>query len=310
MKEQAKRVTDKLVRERTGVLQADQEFRKLRKLLPPRLKGKELGKDVKLITNDPEIWQKRKDIGQDILLSEGEWRKYEEFCALCEKLAKRYGLYWATVEDLAMGVKQPTVPPRLSQVIKAYLDPLPVCPEDFDPGSTYTAHIRFVPPLQVIEIVRRLQGLDEQTREEVKAYLRPLLKDKPGCRILELEKGEDSKKDLKNEVEIEVCMKIPAGYTANEVAEVYRKVDSRRREVLAALGVSVPKRRRESKILREASSLQLSAKNVDIYGILDKMYPEDMSEDRTRRRTIVNRRYKGRKLLEKRYRHLGSSVSS
>ena len=301
MQKRAKTATDKIIRERIAVLKADKEFRKLRKILPLTLKGKELGKEVKLVTTDPEICQGREDIGRNILLSEGEWERYEEFCALCEKLAQRYRLHWATVEDLAMGVKQPAVPPRLSPVIEVCLNPLVLCSEALDTDSTYTTHTSFVPPLQAIEIMRRLQGLDEQTREEVKTYLWLLLKDKPGCKIMELEKREDLEKDSKKEIEIDVCMKIPTGYTANEVAQVYRKADRHRREVLEALGVSVPKRRRESKILREASLLQLYSKNVNIYDILDKMYLEDMSEDRNRRRAVVNRRYKGRKLLKKRY---------
>jgi hypothetical protein len=303
MRQLASKVVDKLVRERIAVLKADKEFRVLKRLVPSKLKGRELGKDITLISTGPQIGEKRNDNGQSVYLSEREWKRYEKFRFLCDKLARKYGLHWVIVEDLATGVRQPTVPPRLSRGIRTYLDPVTFYPENFDPNIKYAPRVTFVPPLETIEIMRRLQGLDQQTKKEVKAYLRSVLADKPGCRILEFKKAESSGKDSRQEVEIDVCMEIPIGYTAKEVAEAYHKVDSMRREILACFGVPIPKRRRESKILKEVARLRLLAKNVNVYDIIDDIYGEDLSNDQIRRRAIISRRYKGRKLLKERYPH-------
>jgi len=304
MKQKSSGVTERIVSERLALLKADPEFKTLKKLLLQKLKGKEAGKVFEGITTDSEIYKRRKEDKRDILLSETEWKRYQEFCTLCEKLANKYRLHWVTVEDLAMGVRQPTVPSRPSEIIKAYLDPIVIRPRDFKTNTRYASNVTFVPPLETIEIMRRLQGLDEQTKAEIKAYLEWLLKDKPGCRILELENAEGSKENSKDEVRIDVCMKIPIGYNAKEVAEVYRKADSSRRDILAALGASVPKRRRSSKILSDAERLRLFEADVNIYDIVDEVYPaDDLSKDQIHKRSIILRRSKGRQQLKKRYFH-------
>lgn len=300
---QSTRVRDEMVRERIAVLKADREFAMLRRLLPRKLKGKELGTDVQGMTTDLELWQHNKEM--NVLLSKPEMKKYEDFCSLCEKLAEKYGLQWATVADLAMGVRRPTGSPHLSRIIKVSLDPITMCPKDFNPNSRYKAYLDFAQPLAATEIMRLVQGLDEQTKQDVKAYLLMLVRSMPGCQILHMVKAEASGKPLENEVEIDVRMTIPLGYTVKEVAEVYRKEDLRRREILAALGTPVPKRRRVSKILvREAAVLQLPTRKVNIYDILDEVDPNrDESQDEEHRRSIINRRYKARSRLKDRYRH-------
>lgn len=201
-----------------------------------------------------------------------------------------------------MGVRQPIVSPRQSPTITAYLDPIVFLPKDFDPNVKYVAHSTVAPPLEAMEIMRRVHGLDEQTKQEIKAYLFSLFKDKLGCCIVELSEPAEPLEKQDDKVEFDVCLRVPVGYTASEVTEVYRKVDNKRREVLASLGVDVPKRRRQSKTLMEAETLELLEKNVGIYGIVENVYPDsDLSQDQPRGRAIINKRFKGRKLIKKRH---------
>lgn len=293
-----RRVIDKIAQERIRILRADPEFVKLKKLVPTQLRKKELGKDIHGITTDSEYVEKRGD-DEVILLSKRDWDRYEEFERLCQKLAQIYRLHWATVEDLGLGVKQPTVSPRPSQIIDAYLDPVVFVPKDFDSNLKYVAHSTTASPLAVMEIMRRVEGLDEKTKEEIKAYLSSLFKHIPGCQIVELSEAADALKEQDEKVEFDVCLRVPLGYTAREVAEVYRKVDNKRRGISASLGMSVHKRRRQSRILMNAKSLRLCERGVSIYDIIDDKYPDaDSSQEQSRRRAIINQRLKGQRLLK------------
>jgi hypothetical protein len=302
--------TDKLVQERIAVLKADREFAKLEGLLPAELRRKEMGEDVEGITTDQEFWQHHQE--KNVLLSEAVMKECKRFSALCGKLGEKYGLHWVTVQDLAMGIEHPTVQPRLSRVITAGLDPITLRPRDFDPSGKYTAQLNSALPLQALEIMRRVKGLDEQTRNEIKAYLQSLIKREPRHQVLELVISVGSDSQPGDEVEIDVWMRIPTGYTAKEVSGVYHKVDLKRREILAGLRAPVPKRRRASKALqRDARTLQLLEEKVTIYDIIDDVYPDgDLSSDQKRRKSIINKRHIERNLLKKRYPGRRSSSSN
>ena len=293
-------VTDKVVQEKIKLLEADPEFIDLWKLLPKVLIGKESGVDFHVITTDREFVERTTD-RKVIVLFKSDWDKYQRFQQRCHKLAEKFGLHWATVEDLVMGVRQPIVSPRQSPTIKAALDPVVFLPKDFDPNIRYVAHSTVVPPLEAIEIMRRVQGLDEQTKGEVKAYLSSLFKDRYGCHVVELSELANPLETQDDKVEFDVCLRVPIGYTAREVAEVYRKMDKKRREVLASLGTAVYKRRRQSKTLMKAKSLRLFKNSVSIYRIIEEKYPHaDLSQGPTLRRSLINERHRGQKLIEKR----------
>lgn len=300
MKQKLGEVTEKIVKQRLALLKADPEFNKLRKLLPLKLKGKEMGKDIEGITTDPEIYERSKDDKRVIMLSEAEWVKYEEFSNLCMNLASKHRLHWVTIQDLAMGVKRPIVPPRASNVIRAHHDPIVYLPRDFNQKNRYTSHATLVPPIEAVGIMESLEGLDTKTKTEVKTYLKLIANHIPGCRILELKKVKESEENSKDEVKIDVCMRIPIGYTAKDVAQVYRERDSSRREILAALGIPIPKRRRASTNLSDAERLKLFDRGANIYDSVDEIYPDfDMSKDKTRRKTVKMRRYRGRQQIKK-----------
>ena len=293
-------VTDKLVQERIKLLEADPEYIDLCYLVPKVLSGKESGKDFRTVTTDREHFDKMKGKGV-ILLSKHEWGRYEEFELLCEKLAKKYKLHWVAVEDLAMGVEQPTVSPRLSPTMTAYTEPVVFLPKPFDLSKRYMADCRVVPPLAALEIMKRVQQLDDKTKEEIKAYLFSLFKDIHGCRIVELHEQGPLRGKQPVQVELDVCLRVPVGYAASEVAELYRKVDKRRKDILASLGNPAPQRRRQSKTLMEAESLELllPKKDVGILAIVDERFGA-AGEDKRRKRSIINKRYKGKELLKKR----------
>ena len=295
------KVRDKIVQEKIQLLKADAEFAQLMELVPAKLRKKELGNDIHCITTDPEYVEKTED-GKVIVLSKRDWNKYEIFQELCHKLAQKWGLHWATVEDLAMGVRQPIVSPRQFRTIRVHLDPAVRYPMNFDSNTRYGAHRIVALPPEAIEIMRLVQKLDKQTKKDVKSFLTLLFEDKYGCHIIELRETADQPKTQDDKVEFDVCLRVPIGYTAREVAEAYQKGDNRRREILASLGIDVPQRRRQSKTLMEAGSLQLFDTDVNIYDIVDEVYLDgDLGQDNLRRSAIKNKRHKGRKLLKKRY---------
>lgn len=298
---EANRVADKVAQERMSLLKADPEFKDLCKLVPKVLRGKESGKDFETVTTDQEYVQRRND-GKVILLSKRDWDKYERFGRLCEKLAQKYKLHWVTVEDLAMGVKRPTVRPWLDRTITGGLDPVVFLPKDFTPGAKYVARSVVAPPLAAIEIMKRVKELDDKTKEEIKAYLLSLFKDIHGCRIVELSKAVEPPEKEKegSKIELDVWLRVPTGYVATEVAEVYRRIDGHRRHVLANLGIPVPDRRRQSKLLMEAKPLRLLQEKANIGDIVDDMFPNgDLTQDRVLRKAALNRRSKGLMLKRK-----------
>ena len=304
MKEKSGKGTEKIAKERLALLQADPEFNTLKKLLPLKLKGKEMGKDIEGITNDLEIYERHKGNKRQIFLTKAEWVKYKEFDNLCMKLARKHMLHRAAVANLAMGVKKPTIPPRTAEVIKAYPDPIVYLPHDFNPKKRYTSHAEIVPPIEAVGIMERIQELDIETQTEVKTYLKLLANHIPGCKILELKEANESKENSNDEVKIDVCMRIPIGFTAKDVAQVYRERDRSRREILAALGIPIPKRRRTSTNLSDADRLKLFDYGASVYDSVDEIYRDDdmsvdMSKDKTRRKTVKMRRYRGRQQIKK-----------
>ena len=298
----SKRVTESLVDQEIAVLKAHPDFAKLKKLVPTKLKGKEMGKDIESITTDREMYEKRGKDDKIIFFTESEWGQYEKFYALCDELAERHGLHWATVESLAMGIENPTVPFRLAQNIKAYLCPTVFAPRDFDINSRYVSNVKYATPMEVIEIMERLRELDEHTKAEIKRYLKLLIQNKPDYKTLEIEKAEDSENISPEEANIDVCMRIPIGYTTKEVAEAYSRVDSRRKQILTALGIPFPKRRRSSTLLKEAERLHLFRENVDLLRIVDKKYPgHNIEEDRHYVKAVKKQRSKGQQLIRQKY---------
>lgn len=297
----ASKVRDKIVQEKIQLLKADAGFAELITLVPLKLRGKELGSDIHCITTDHEYVEKTKD-RKVIVLSKYSWHKYERFQELCQKLAQKWGLDGATVEDLAMGVRQPRISPRQLRTIRVYLDPVVSLPRDFDSNTRYVAHRTVTPPPEAMEIMGRVKKLDEQTKKDVKVFLSLLFKDKYGCHIIELREAAGPLETRDDKVELDVCLRVPIGYTAGEVAEAYQKVDNSRREILASLGIDVPQRRRQSKTLMEAEPLRLLDNDVGIYDIIDAVYSDsDLSQDQLMRRALKNKRCKGKKLLKKRY---------
>jgi hypothetical protein len=295
-----KRVIDKIVEERIRLFEADPEYIELCNLLPDVLIGKESGTDYYMITNDREYFNKIKG-DKLILLSQVDWDRYEKFQDLCQILSQRYGLHWVTVEDLACRVKQLSVLPRLVRSLLAYNDPTVILPKDFDIRKRYEARGIISPPLAANEILKRVQDLDDKTKEEIKACIISLFKNEHGYRIVELHETDSNR--IENKLNLDVCLRVPEGYNAREVAEAYRKVDKIRRDILASLGIPVPRRRRQSKNLMEAESLELllPEKKVGVQGIVEDRWPDyDANQDKKRRRSIISKRYKGRKLLEKR----------
>jgi hypothetical protein len=287
-KNKAVSVAGKLVEENMKLLENDPEFMKLCSLVPKALEGKESGKDFYKVTNDSDLFERKKD-GGTIFLSKSDWDKYEEFGRLCEKLAKKYKLHWVAVEDLAMGVIHPLVAPRLSEIITGNLDPIVYRPKDFDSSKHYVAECEVVPPL------------DTTTKDEIRAYLHSIVEDTVGCRIAKLREVPLNKKG--GNIEINILLKVPVGYTAQEVANEYRKIDNKRREILASLGISIARRRRQSKNLMDGD-LKLNENNVNIYEIIDKKFEDEtfppLGQDKLRRKSIINKRYEGKKLLKRR----------
>jgi hypothetical protein len=293
------KVVDKLIEERILLLKADPEYIDLCDLLPDSLFGKESGIDYEMVIRYPEYFNKPTN-ENIIFLDNSNWEKYKKFQDLCQKLADKYGIDWVTVENVASGVEHPTTHHRLAQVIHAYNDPVVMLPKDFDTRKHYRTYETVSPPQAAVAIMRRVQDLDDNTKSEIKANLFTLFENQHGCRIVDLS---ETKQEVKTNLVLDVCLRVPIGYNSRDVAEAYRKVDKIRRDILASLGTPVPQRRRQSKILMDAESLELLANNkrVGVQAIVDERWPDyDQNQDSYRRKKVINQRYKGRKLVRRR----------
>jgi len=292
-----KSMSVKLAEERIAVLRADPEFERLGRLVPHKLRGKTLAEDMEIITTDDE-YEKRSGDKKAVTLTESEYSKYEKLDQACGRLGKKYGLPWHTVFDLAIGGK-PIV--KLEKEMTAYLDPIVFKPKDFALGKHYVGRLSYSAPLEMIEIMRRVQALDEQIKMEIKGYLGMLVEKLPHCRILDLEEAESGSSPVKRPPEIDVHLIVPLGYSSKDVAAVYNRFDGMRRQFLTALGHAVAKRRRISTVLQQAETLRIFEDKPNIYDVVDEVYQDnDWSQDQLRRRKITVRRSKARKLLAKR----------
>ena len=300
-----KSMSVKQAEERIALLKADPSFKKLQSLVPQKLKGKTLGQKIQTVTTDSKYAKQMKKMKNKnvVVLTEEEFSEFEQLDRSCDKLAEKYGLPRHTVFDLALGGKPVR---RLAKTIRAGLDPLVFKPKDFSPEKHYTGYLFHSLPPEVIEIMRRLpQDLDEQTMAEIKSYLGMLVKNKPACRILELEETSNHHTNPKPPCDIHVWLKVPLGYSAKDVAAVYKKIDRDRRQVMLALGCSVNRRRRVSKVLFEAEELRLfkdKLERSEAYEILDDIEDrigKGSRSDSFMRKKIGKKRYKGRILLKK-----------
>ncbi len=295
-------VSVRLAEERIAVLKADPEFKRLDEMVPRKLRGKTWGEDMEVITTDAEC-EKRSGNKKVATLTDAEHRSYRKLDQACQRLAEKYGLAWHTVFDLAVGGK-PIV--RLEKEISAYLNPLVFGPRDLEVGKHYVACHSYSTPLEVIEIMKRVQSLDEQTKMEIRGYLQMLAERMPGCSILELIEGDPPGSPTERRPQIHVHLVVPPGYTSRDVAAVYRKIDDKRRQYLIALGHPIAKRRRTSKVLEQAERLRIHEDRPSSYDIVDEVYRDqdvgniDLSQDQPRRRRIVVQRSRARKLMRKR----------
>lgn len=292
-----KSMSVKLAEERIAILRADPEFKRLSPLVPHKLRGKTLAEDVRIITTDHE-YEKRTGDKKAVTLTEGEYSRYKKLNQACERLGEKYGLPWHTVFDLVIGGK-PIV--KLGKEMRAYLDPIVFTPKDFALAKHYAGRLSYSIPLETIEIMKRVQALDERVKTEIRGYLGMLVKKLPHCRILDLEEAESGNSPIESPPEIEVHLVVPLGYSAKDVAAVYNRFDGMRRQFLTALGHTVAKRRRISTVLQQAKAHRIFDDKPNSYDIVDEVYPDgDLTQDRLRRRRIVVRRSKARKLLAKR----------
>ena len=301
----AKDIQNQRIQEAIAVLKEDPDFKKLCSLVPSKLKGKTFGEDVGEITTDPE-YEKRKPGKKDIVtLTEEEWNKYEQLDRACDRLAERYHLCSDIVMALACGGK-PLLRPAPDQAIRATLDPVVFKPRDFDPKKRYIGYLCPALPVAAVQIMNRLpEDMDDQTKMEINASLRRMIKDIPGCRILELQEARPDDSTAQPPLRIDVTMRIPPGVSGEEVKRIYLKCDASRRQALTALGHPV-KRRRVSKVLLQAETLRVFEDRLDrntIYEIMDDVYGEamDFSQDQVRRRGLILKRHKAKKAAQRKF---------
>jgi hypothetical protein len=276
------------------VLKADPEFKRLRRMVPTKLRKKDCGQDYEAITTDTEFAGDRTKV---ILLSEEEWTRYEKLQKGCKVLADKYDLREWVVFDLAVGVKTSPIP---AKTIQGYLEPFVILPKDFDPNKRYVLRTLMIPRLEATEIIRRLPvNMDHEIVEEIKTYLRMLMRKIPECWVIELEEQDPQSKVTGEAPEIDVHITVPSGYSAREASQVYQQLDKHRRAIMKALGTPLLQRRRTSRILKDAEWLDLFRDKTCSYDIIDKKYGEDLrpKEEQRRRKEIKNKRYIGRKIL-------------
>ena len=95
----------------------------------------------------------------------------------------------------------------------------------------------------------------------------------------------------------------PVGYPPEAAKKLHKSAIQIERDILTALGYSIPKRLRTSQLVVMADKLRVAntLASGEAYDIVDDIYGRDLTDDRKRRKLVASRRHKIRKRLIKPY---------
>jgi len=91
----------------------------------------------------------------------------------------------------------------------------------------------------------------------------------------------------------------PVGYPPEAARRLQKAANELGKEILIALGYSIPKRLRISKLVAMADRLKVAntLASGEAYDIVDDIFGEDLTDDQKRRKLVASRRHKVRKRL-------------
>jgi hypothetical protein len=210
---------------------------------------------------------------------------YMEWHHKCEAIAQKFGLAPHTVvcACLISGYK----PDKAGLVIESEWPRIRLITDITD--DQFLARLSYEAQLRGLYVISR-QGSVETTR----LFLNPIP-------IMYMEPPPMPSSMPPQASAFYMRVETPVGYPPEAARKLHKAASQLEKDILTALGYSIPKRLRTSKLVTMADKLRVAntLASGEAYDILDDIHGEDMTDDQKRRKLVASRRHKLRKRIIK-----------
>ena len=205
----------------------------------------------------------------------------------CESVAQQFGLATHTVicACLISGYQ----PDKAGLVVESEWPKIRVITDITD--DQFLARLSYEAQLRGLHVISR-QGSDETA----KLFLNP----KP---IMCMEPPPLPQSMPSQASAFHMRVETPVGYPPQAAKSLQKAANDLGKDILRALGYSIPKRLRTSKLVAMADKLRVAhtLASGEAYDIVDEIYGEDLTDDQNKRKSVASKRHKGRKRLIRPY---------
>ena len=213
--------------------------------------------------------------------------RYMEWHHKCENVAQKFGLaVWTVVSACLISGYQPD---KAGLVVESHWPQIRVITESTD--EQFLARLAYETQLRGLYVISR-QGSVETTR----LFMNPVP-------IMYMEPPPMPSSMPPQASAFRMRVETPVGYPPEAAKKLHKSAIQIERDILTALGYSIPKRLRTSQLVVMADKLRVAntLASGEAYDIVDDIYGQDLTDDRKRRKLVASRRHKIRKRLIKPY---------
>jgi len=207
----------------------------------------------------------------------------------CENVAQKFGLaVWTVVSACLISGYQPD---KAGLVVESQWPQIRVITESTD--ERYLARLAYEAQLRGVYVISR-QGSVDTTR--LFLNLVPITYMEPPPLPSSMPPQASA---------FRMRVETPVGYPPEAARKLHKTASQLEKDILIALGYSIPKRLRSSRLVLKAHDLKIAKKRLPSRGlyeiVADTFNEGDIDEDEQRRKTVKTQRYRLRKRLVKPY---------
>lgn len=216
--------------------------------------------------------------------------RYMQWHHKCEVVAQRYGFaVWTVLSACLISGYQPD---KAGFVLESDWPKIRIITESTD--AQFIARLAYEAQLRGLYVIAR-QGSVETTQLFFHAI--PLKSKKPPPLPLSLPPRDNA---------FYIRVETPVGYPPQAAKQLHGTASQLGKEILKALGYSVPERLRLSRLVAMADKLRIAKNQLvpnEAYDIIDEIYGSfgPMGDDQGKRKLVASRRHKLRKRIIKPY---------
>lgn len=210
---------------------------------------------------------------------------YMDWHHKCETVARKFGLaVWTVVSACLISGYQPD---KARLVVESKWPQIRVVTESTD--AQFLDRLAYEAQLRGLHVIAQ-QGSVETTQ----LFLNPIP-------IMNIEPPPLPSSVPAQASAFYMRVETPVGYPPQAARQLQKAASELGKDILVALGYSVPKRLRTSQLVAMADKLRVAntLASGEAYEILDDIYGEDLTDDKKRRKLVASRRHKIRKRLVK-----------